>query len=187
MAMPTAKMREAPSPFPGKYPTRIGMIVQWRTREGEERSWRYSGKPSRIAVKKFYKSLSHAGIILYCYLEWDRKWKIVHAMQEFRPYSNAPVHVTQQGMASIWLWCVYHPWTAVEHAVGRWLSEYSSQVHNISRTGAEGRGSRIYAPFKTLGLDRVRQYRVLIVPPEKKPTPSPTPQRGADGWLHFVR
>lgn len=189
MELPYSTGKPAPVPFPGKYPTRIGMIVLWRTREGEERSWRYAGKPCALAVRKFYKILQHRGIILYYYIEWDQKWKITQTSQSFVQPTPQGVNQLEEGKSSIWMWTVYHPWSPIEKCDGLWLIERISHIHNISRVRGEHNSRRVYAPIRILGLDRVRRYRettaVAIKSEEKKKSPVRTIPRGDLSWLRF--
>jgi len=172
LKLPKAGDFAIPAPFPGKYPTRVGMIVEWE-REGRSGVWRYVGKPNAIAAKRFEKEADKGGVRLLAVMEWDRAWKISETMLQWGEPRRAGARPGLQ-VVSPWLWTVYHPWHDLRAAATAWMRG-GVWVHRIDC--ALGENTRLYTASPAIGAIHITDYRrrvnVVGQQPQKKKKPAP--------------
>lgn len=169
MQLPTAPMWATPAPFPGKYPTRVGIRVERKGRRGKLEVWEYVGKPNGVVAKKFEWMLGRAGVQSVQWLEWDRAWRIVQASAGWQlPGSRGSVaNMVPQRVVSEWLWRVYHPWHSISAVlVQRWMKE-RFWVHRVNGIG--GKSVRVYANAEQVPMSLLAEYRRNVDVAQQQP------------------
>jgi len=175
MKLPKAGDFAIPAPFPGKYPTRVRMMVEWE-RGGEHGIWRYVGKPNAIAAKRFEKEADRGGIRLLAVMEWDRAWMVAKTILGWdQPTRRGQVTSIPLQVVSPWLWTVYHPWHDLRAAATAWMRG-GVWVHRIDC--ALGANARVYGVSPEIGAIYITDYRrrvnVVGQQPQKKKKAAPT-------------
>jgi len=139
-----------PSPFAGKYPTRISWMVQLRG----GRVFRYEGKPSPQAIQRMLKFRARPDISVLSYAEVDRENLLMQLYSEGRRIPTAEASRFRG-------WSTYHPWSRAvfgwEWAMVKW---WPKRIKIGSHSSTTSPTIPVYSPVDVLSLEtHIKPYK----------------------------
>lgn len=123
-----------PSPFPGKYPTRMAWVVRFQ----DGRVVKYFGKPNKIAAQKFLRLRDQPGVVLWSEREFDRG-NVVGMRAETQAFCRSHGVLDK----------LYHPFRMREG-----IADFADPFYQKRISGF-----RVYRPYKTLKLQMLKDFK----------------------------